>query len=416
MRALFFLGCLVLLFTGCESRQPATTQALPGQPLPVQQPLVVTAVPADTTDCIRAHRAPEPGPADTLVAIGSRHYWLSVRVSTDSTRALDYNPAVNAGGAFTVPGDTAALAARRVRGYEETYTFELRDSARRKLIFRRQLHKPDFYPVAARDIVTVMNMERPTYVGYSAALDALVFVCYLWVPSSDVGERATLLLTRQGRLKTISSGGPIMWDDAIDCDPQLSPSGLAVLTCTELLRAGYPPLPLKKPHAQLHAARFLNDSTLLAVYENGDYQTRIETVASDNDATVTAPMVSIDFVTTPAQRQLPTAFIMRTSGRVLRRFFLTPSGAATNVIPYAFVKETHAYFLYEENTKLVLVPKSAPEKLAELSLKNLVKFKPPLRPHEKRFDINSDFSRLQLYVDTLQPKQVRYRLRHRESE
>ncbi len=407
MRAFLRLAYLALLLTSCESRQPATqAPLLPSPPKSLPPAVAVT----DTVDCLRSHRAPEPGPADTLIAIGSRHYWLSVRVSTDSTKALEYDPAVNAGGAFAQSGDSTALAARIVRGYAETYTFALRDSARRRLVWRRQLHKPDFYSSAGRDIVTVMNLERPAYLGHSAALDALVFACYLWVPSSDVGERATLLLDRQGRLKRISPSGPIMWDDAIDCDPQLSPTGRAVLTCTELLRAGHPPLSLQKPHARLHAARFLNDSTLLTVYEYGDYQTPPAPVASDNDATVTAPMVSADFVTTPAQRRLPTAFITRTNGRVLRKFFLTPSGAATNVVPHVWVKPASTYFLYEENTKLVCVPKSTPEKLVEIPLKGLVKFKMPLRPHEKRFDITTDFSHLELYADTLHPQQVRYRV------
>jgi hypothetical protein len=406
MRLLYVIGLLATL-AGCEARQPAATQAPAAEQRPAQ-PLLVAA---DTADCTRACPAPEPGPADTLVAIGSRHYWLSVRVSTDSARALYYGPAVNAGGAFAARGDTASLAARRVRGYEETYTFTLRDSTHRKLVFRRQLHKPDFYPAAGRDIVTVMHLERPAYLGYSSSLDALVFACYLWVPSSDVGERATLLLDHRGRLKTISPGGPVMWDDAIDCDPQLAPAGRAVLTCTELLRAGHPPLRLAKPHAQLHAARFLNDSTLLTLYENGDYRPTAGAAGSTTDSTVTAPLVSYDFVASPAQRRLPTAFIVRTNGQVLRRFFLKPSGVATNEVPRIFVKPSRVYFLYEENTKLVLVPKAHPESLTELPLQSLPKFKLPLRPHEKRFDINTDFSRLQLYVDTLHPQQVRYLLR-----
>jgi hypothetical protein len=153
----------------------------------------------------------------------------------------------------------------------------------------------------------------------------------------------------------------------------------------------------------------LNDSTLLVVYEHGDYQPQL--VASDNDVTSTAPMVSANFVTTPAQRRLHTAFIIRTNGRVLKRFFLTPSGAATNSVPYIFVKPARTYFLYQENTKLVLVPKVHPEQLTELALKNLPKFSPPLRPREKRFAITTDFSHLELYVDTLHSQQVRYRLR-----
>ena len=410
MRTLPFLGLIASLATSCETRRPVSTPAVSGPPLLARPVAAPPTVPPDTADCLRARPAPEPGPADTLIAIGSRHCWLSVRVSTDSTKALDYAPAMNAGAAFAAPSDTTNPAARRVRGYAETYTFTLRDSVRHQRLWQHRLHKPDFYAAAGREIATVMNLARPAYLGYSAALDALVFACYLWIPASDVGERATLLLDRQGHLKRISPSGSSLWDDAIDCDPQLSPSGRAVLTCTELLRAGHPPLSLKKPHAQLHVARFLNDSTLLTVYKNGDYQTQKTSVASNNDAIVMAPMVSVDFITTPAQHRLPTAFIVRTDGRILRKFFLAPSGAATNFVPHTWVKTAHAYLLYEENTKLVLVPKPAPEKLVELPLKNLSRFKPPLRLHEKLYTIETDFSHLKLYVDTLHPQQVRYHL------
>jgi hypothetical protein len=410
---LLFPGCLLLaLLAGCESRQPAAT----GQPTATLA-APVAVVPAakssplpDTADCTRAQASRWPGPTDTLIAIGAQHYWLSMHVATDSTRALYYNPAANAGAAFAVPGDTAGYAAGQVRGYHETYTFVLRDSTRKKLLFHRQLHKPDFYRAGSRDIVTVMNMERPCYLGYSTALDALVFNCALWIPNSDVGGRATLLLDRQGHLKTISPSGSLLWD-AADCDPQLSPSGRAVLTCTELLRAGQPPLNLTKPHAQLQAVRFLNDSTLLVLYEYGDYQARpIEEV--ENDPSVTAPMTAAEFVATPAQRRLPTAVVLRTSGKVLRQCNLHTTGVAANQLPRTFLKPARTYFFFDETSrKLVLLLKAHPDSLRELPLQSLLAFKPPLHPHEQKIEINSDFSRLWLYVDTLRPWIVRYRLK-----
>jgi hypothetical protein len=223
-----------LLFTGCETRQ-AAVEASPPQ-LGVAVAPLAPPVPGprrDTADYTRRLPMPAPSPVDTLIALGPRHYWLTTQVSTDSTRALYAAPAGSVGPAFAAPGD----AAGRVRGYAETYTFTLRDSARRVVLFRRRLHKPDFYGVAPRDLATVMNLERPSYLGYSASLDALIFACYLWVPASDVGERATLVLGRSGRVQTISPGGSILWE-APDCDPQLSPDGRTVLTCSELLRPG----------------------------------------------------------------------------------------------------------------------------------------------------------------------------------
>lgn len=412
MRILLLGGVLALLLGSCDARRTATiTKAQPTVPVAAVMPAGGrVALRPDTADCTRASAYPNPGPADTLIALGSRHYWLSIRIVTDSTRALYDGPASNVGAAFAPPGDSVAYAASQVRGYQETYTFALRDSTKKVLVFRRQLHKPDFYKAAPRDIVTVMHLERPNYLGYSAALEALVFGCYLWIPSSDVGVRATLLLDRQGHLKTISPSGAILWE-ATDCDPQLSPSGRAVLTCTELLRAGQPPLQFKKPHAQLRAARFLNDSTLLVVYEHGDERPRPSQESSNGDASVTAPITTSEFVTTPAQHRLPTALILRTSGRVLRTFSLKTTGAASCQLLRVFMKATRTYFLYDEDAhKLVLIPKAHPDSLIELPLKLLPTFKPPLHPHEQKVAISSDFSRLQLYIDTLHPRSVRYRL------
>jgi len=393
-----------LLFIGCEARQPATVASPPlARPAAGPRP--------DTADCTRRLPMQEPGPADTLIALGKRHYWLTMQVSTDSTRALYAAPAGSVGPAFAAPGD----AAGRVRGYAETYTFTLRDSARRAVLFRRRLHKPDFYGVAPRDLATVMHLERPNYLGYSTGLDALIFACYLWVPGSDVGERATLVLGRNGRMQTISPGGAILWA-APDCDPQLSPDGRTVLTCSELLRPGQPALSLQKPYAELRAARFLNDSTLLALYEYGDVKPRASRLPAGEevDSTVTAPLVEYEFIATPAQRRLPTAFIMRTSGRVVRSFHLTTTGAASSELPRAFVPAAGAYFCYDETTRhLVVLPKAHPERLTDLPLKTLAVFKPPRRAREKQVEVSSDFTQLTLYVDTLRPQAVRYRLQAR---
>jgi hypothetical protein len=297
-----------------------------------------------------------------------------------------------------------------VRDYAETYTFTLRDSLGKTVIFRRQLHKPDFYAAENRDVVTVMNMAPPGYLGYSAALDALVFVCYLGIPYSDVGSQATLLLDRQGRVRRLSPGGPA-FSDAPDCDPRISPSGRAVLTCSEILRAGQPPLSIQKPHALLRAARFISDTTLLLVYEYGDYVLR-PTRSGPPEATgdgpdVTAPMTPYDFVTTPAQRRLPTAMVLSTSGKVLRQFRFVPDYALASDLARTWARSAGAYLFVEAGHKLVVVPKAHPEALFELPLRQLPKFQPPQRPHEQAYSVISDFTRLRFYVDTLNPRAVR---------
>ncbi|MBO2012783.1 hypothetical protein [Hymenobacter negativus] len=401
---------LFLLLTACETRRASHPAE---QPDSAQPPTLPAAAPnvlptADTADLTRAYNR-EPGPRDSLILVGSRHYRLSVRVETDSTKPIDFAPAGSVGGAFAVPSDSARRAGV-VRGYAETYTFTLRDSVGRKTIFRRQLHKPDFYKAAPRDIVTVTNMPPPSYLGYSTALDALVFGCYIGIPFSDVGHQATLLLDRQGRVQGISPGGPA-YSDAPDCDPRISPSGRAVLTCTEVLRASQPPLSLLKPHAQLRAARFLNDTTLLVVHEYGDYVERSTTPgsldAAEDGPDVTAPMSDYDFVTTPAQRRLPTAQILSTSGRVLRQFRFVPDYELASDLARAWARAAGVYLFVEAGHKLVVVPKAHPEALFELPLKRLPKFRLPQRPHEQPYSVISGFTRLRFYVDTLNPRAVR---------
>ncbi|MBD2768289.1 hypothetical protein IC235_10330 [Hymenobacter sp. BT664] len=406
-----------LLLSACETRRNVHSAEQPAAAISAALPDSTVApkpatVPPDTADLTRRYSR-APGPIDSLIRLGTRHYRLAVRVETDSTRPIDFEPSESLGPGFAAPSDTA-WQAHRVRGYQETYTFTLRDSVGKALVFRRKLRKPDFYSVGPRDAVTVMNMPRPSYLGYSAALGSLVFVCYLNVPNTDLGWRATLLLDRQGRVRRLSPSGPA-YSSAADCDPQVSPSGRAVLTCSEVLRAGHPPLKLNKSHAELQAARFLNDTTLLVVYANGDYKASQEPVVESGSegplpvpgAVVTAPPARYDFVTTPAQRRLPTAFIMSTSGRVIRRFRLKVSGAMGSDLLRVWARAARAYVFVEDEGKLVVVPKARPGNITELKLKQLPRFRPPQHPREQRYQILGDFTRLAVYIDTLQPRNIR---------
>ena len=122
-------------------------------------------------------------------------------------------------------------------------------------------------------------------------------------------------------------------------------------------------------------------------------------------------MTEADFVVTPAQRRLPTALLLTTSGRVIGQFNLKTGGMMASELPRTFVKPALTYIFYEDNQQIVLVPKTRPAEFTALLLKKLPKFKPPLRPGEKMYKISTEFSQLTLYVDTLDVRKIRYQLR-----
>ncbi len=434
MRLLFLLFFGGLALAGCETRQPATGATAQPSVTSVASDSLSTSVrppkaPAatDTSDYTRAYRGGFDDPrADTLILLGSRHYWLQLRQVADSTKPLDYAPAYVVGRPFAAPSDTA-WRAHRVRGYEGTYTFALRDSSRRTVVFRTQLHKRDFQATNAGEVLTVSEPEFH-YLGYSAGLHGLLFVAYFGIPYSDVIDRTMLLLdARNGQIKSQRGIGSATFD-ATDCDPQVSPTGQVVLTCAgELLRAGQSALSLRRPQAALRATRFLTDTTLLAVYEFGTYRP-IEQSASDAadedapspvaGAAATAEMAQpSEFVSTPAQRRAANAFVLSTSGRVLGKFRYDGwSGDMGYAMPRYFSPITRTYYFSNGTQSIFMLPKAQSGRIVELPLKKMARFRPPQQPTEMTvtlpFAVN--MQTLVLYVDTLRPRQVRYRLLARE--
>ena len=395
---------------------PATGDSLNAQP-----PEARAAT--DTTDYTRAHQANfDYSRADTLILLGKRHYWLQLRQVADSTKPLDYAPAYVVGRPFAAPTDTA-WQAHRVRGYEGTYTFALRDSSRRKLVFRTQLHKRDFQATNAGEVLTVSEPEFH-YLGYSAGLNGLLFVAYFGIPYSDVIDRTMLLLdTHTGQVKAQRGIGSATFD-AIDCDPQVSPTGQAVLTCAgELLRAGQSPLSLRRPQAALRAARFLTDTTLLAVYEFGTYRPVKPSAPDADDQTAALPVAGAaataemaqptEFVSTPAQRRAANAFVLSTSGRVLGRFRYDGwSGDMGYTMPRRYSPSTRTYYVANGTKSIFLLPKAQPGSAVELPLSKLARFRSPQQPLEITLTLPYavNMQTLVLYVDTLHPQQVRYQL------
>lgn len=418
MRLLFVccVGFLVLL-AGCNSH-PAATAAnqQPAPPVAAAPP-----APTDTTDYTRTPPGYRTLHADTLIRLGSRRYWLQTRTVTDSTRPFDYGPTAIVGRHFAAPTDSA-WRLRRVRGYDGTYTLTLRDSTRRRVVFTRQLHKQDLRHACPPELLTVSEPDF-YYQGYSRGLHALLFTVETGIPSSDVIHRAALLLdARTGRTLALQDIGSASFE-ATDCDPQVSPDGQAVLTCADtLLRAGHPPLSLRRPHAELRAARFLTDTTLLLVYAFGEYRptkaAAADTVAdqapSSDDPRITADFYVPDeeFVSTPAQKRAANAFIYGTSGRVLSKFRY--DGWAPGMgdeLPRCWLAATRTHYLVSEGKDLVLLPRAHPGTFQKLPIKGLPRFHPPQRPQEARFSLYSDAGEYTFYIDKTNPQAIRYQLK-----
>jgi hypothetical protein len=424
---LLFPGCVLLaLLAGCESQQPVATTptAAPLVAAAPTTPVAPAAAPPDTSDNTRAYQGNfSEFQADTLLRLGTRHYWLHLSQVADSTKPIEYAPAVMAGKYFAAPSDTA-WRAHRVRGYEGTYTFTLRDSARRAVVFTKKLHKRDFMGTDKGELLT-LSEPNFRYQGYSSGLRALVFTAYFGLPSSDVANRTALLLdVRSGQVKGAYRIGSASFE-AIDCDPQVTPDGQAVLTCGgQLLRAGRPPLSLQRPHAEVRAARFLTDTTLLVVYGFGDYRpVRHEAEAASDGGgplpVVDAPVMAVlsqpdlEFTSTPAQQRLPNAFVLSTSGRQLATFRYTgwlPDMGYSMPRHFAAATRTY-YFLNGETDKpksLVLLRKAQPDSILQLPLKALPKFQPPRRPQETKFSISDGMYNYTFYADSTNPRHIRY--------
>ncbi|TYZ11373.1 hypothetical protein FY528_06650 [Hymenobacter lutimineralis] len=232
----------------------------------------------DTTDASRTVFGYREG-HDTTFLIGRQRYRLLLRAETDSTQPLVTTTEGIVGGAFA--DDTTTFAQTgRVRGYAGRQIITLLDSAGRR-VFRRVLHKPDFYSVASRDIITVSNPARPAFIGYQAASQMLGFTLPIGIPYSDVWQQGLILLGLDGRLKRLATTYSSSWD-APDCVPRLLPDG-TVLTCEELLLPNQQRMSLLKPQAQLVAALMLTDTTLCTMYRYGQYRSQPALTASESD-------------------------------------------------------------------------------------------------------------------------------------
>ncbi|MGI4886554.1 MAG: hypothetical protein ACRYFR_16490 [Janthinobacterium lividum] len=383
MRLFFYaiLSCLGL--AGCEQHLyhkeerrplavPAAVAVGPGAPGPVGPPPPAPPV--------------VPG---TAFSVNGRVHYLVAQARPDSAHPLTAL-------AYFSDDDRARQRLTKVRGYDGRFTFTLRDAAGVP-IFRRELRKADFAKMGAPDVVVESAINKPVFLGYAAALRALVFTVDFGAPDSDVGFQVVLLLDLSGQVLRLSegralSGGP-------DADPALAGNGRAVLTATEILRPGRPPVRLARPGADLAGTFFLTDTTVLAVYDPG----------KNRPVRLPDGLVNYERRATPQQLQAPNAFVLRVrNGQAVNSFryrgYYEGMGYS---VPHFNLPAAHTCYLLDEKRGLCLVP-MAPGPPTTLKFAEMPRFVPPQVAQEVRFEMQGEDAQFAFYADTLNPRRVRY--------
>lgn len=381
----------------CNQNPPATETAT-APPVP---PDTITAAPApalavDTTDWMR-YRTLAAGPSDTTLLINGQRYRLLVTTMSDSSRKLTYTPKYNkaSGG----PADSTQLEEPDVvMGIDMVLRFTLLD-AHNKPVFRRELRKKDFNGVITQDILVPSEPQQPAFLGYVDALKSFAFQQTFYIPDTDVGSYAVLLLGLDGQVRELTYSNALAVDHT-DCDPQLAPNGQGLLTCTQLLVPGRKPISLRKPAAQIVLARFLSDTTLLTVYAYGTYRYTQDEAGGR----------SMEFVEPTQMRAAPNSFVMNLKGQSLTSFryngYTQELGYS---VPSRYVAQTNTYYLLDENRGLRLINKRNPASTQEVRFQQMARFKPPQKPREVRFQIQGGMANLEFYIDQDHPERLRYR-------
>lgn len=391
MHRLFAAGLLGAALVGCEQKIHSTrsdSPALPSvsvAPVPAPEPPAAPFVPKPKPPPDIPGWAP-PVAADTLVLLNGQPYHLLMAAETDSTHRL------------TATYEDTPGHPERVHGFEGYYTLTLRDRNGQQ-VFRRQLRKAAFFKRVGADVVTESEAYLPQFLGYSRPLGALVFTVDFMVPDSDVGGQVVLLLDLAGNVLRLSEGrGP---GGGPECEPALSADGSALLTGSELLRPGRPPMRFERPDAELVGASFLSDTTVLVVYAPG--KSHLIRFADGMEGYGRTPTVQ--------QQRAPNAFVRHIhSGRVLRRFryqgFYEEMGYT---IPGFQLRATATHYLLDEKRGLYLLPLGGTGVPVEMRFTAMPRFTAPKKLAEVRFEIHSAEASFAFYVDTssVQPR-IRY--------
>ncbi|WP_210519385.1 hypothetical protein [Hymenobacter terricola] len=368
---------------GCDQRTTKTeTKAAASAPVPAPP---TAAIPATADTPSLPYWVP-PTSTDTLLTLNGQPYHLRVQSELDSTQHL------------TTMVESEPGRSDMIRGYEGRFTFTLRDSLNRP-VFRRQLHKADFYKRIGAEVVVQSGAEAPTFLGYSAPFGALVFTLGFAVPGTDWGSEAVLLLDLQGRVIRMANGND--YGGGPESFPTLSKDGYTLLTEDEVLRANRPAIPLEKPDAELRSAFFLSDTALVTVYELGEWQKKRTPKGTEQE-----------FVSTSAQKKIPNAFVLHTrTGQLLGKFrydgYVEEMGYT---VPRFYSPASYTLYLLDENKGLTLLPQKDPANAVFLPFAEMPKFIAPKRKTEVRFEKQADRKQYAFYVDTLEPTHARCQL------
>lgn len=397
---LWIASLLTLLFASCETRQPVATApappvvaALAAPVAPVPRP--VARLLRDTVDVssFNYDDAANAAVLDTLLRLGTRHYRLRLQAQPDSSQELKALPQDQVGVDSVAVGSTAddRLILGPQRHYNVRYTITLLDSMGRRQ-FRCTFTKPDFYQLVGRELVRESEPIRPALIGYNAPRQWLLLRQEFMAEGTDWGGELFLALDLKGRTQRLTLSN-VYGDGGSDCCIQQSPDGQAVITCEELLLPGGRHQSLAKPHTELVAARFLSDTTLLAVYEY-----------------VTTRRVQYDGVwgnentPDPRRRRVPNAFVLSArTGRVLASFRSDGAVEALGYhLPLHYVWQTNTYYLTDGVQQVLrVIPKDKPQLTYQVSYRRLPTFKLPRHPREIKVELNESLETTVLYIDTL---------------
>ena len=389
MRNFPLIALLTVILAGCEQKTETATQPPTEPPVTATPPPPAAApAPAMKPAALRSPGWAPPASSDTLVRLAGRLYRLRIAVETDTTKPLTVREAKD--GRPSV-----------AQGYEGRFTFTLRDSTGRQL-FQREVRKGAFFKNFSPTAIVTSGARLPSLLGYSAPMGALVFSLDFVMPDTDFGSQVLLLLDLKGQVLRTADGHS--WGGGPDCRPALSADGRALLTGSEVLRAGQAPLRLEKPDAELVGALLLTDSTLLTVYSPG----KVHRVQLPDGTT------GYRQTPTPQQLRAPNALVRRLrDGQVLGTFqyqgFYEVLGPN---IPRHYLRASKTTYLMDEKRGLYLLPRATPGAVTELKFAEMPVFSAPPKSAEVRFTINSEGAEFVFYADTTSSvPRIRYQKR-----